>query len=236
MITGRLPFPDAKGPAGLITAQLKQTPVPPSQAHPRAKATLSKAADRAILKCLEKDKNNRFPDVSALAVALQEVMSTPDGDDMDLLETRRSDAPSIPPTPSPGGQGYAGLQRAAAPAERAPQMTAHAGAPASLPPSLLHKPQAIAPPLASQMFAPRPPTAQPSPYVQVPSPESANALRHGGGSLQVPLSVGTYPPQTPHAPLRGARSRSSKKLVWWVIVLLAVGAGVGTALALLLSK
>ncbi|HUS33458.1 MAG TPA: serine/threonine-protein kinase, partial [Kofleriaceae bacterium] len=36
MITGRLPFPDAKGPAGLITAQLKQTPQPPSVANPKA--------------------------------------------------------------------------------------------------------------------------------------------------------------------------------------------------------
>src|SRR6185503_15667057 len=73
MTTGRLPFPDAKGPAGLITAQLKQTPMPPSQASPRAQ--LSEAADRAILKCLEKDKNNRFPNVTALAAALQEAMT-----------------------------------------------------------------------------------------------------------------------------------------------------------------
>src|SRR6185437_8966770 len=36
MITGRLPFPDAKGPAGLITAQLKQTPQPPSVRAPKA--------------------------------------------------------------------------------------------------------------------------------------------------------------------------------------------------------
>ncbi|MEJ7603753.1 MAG: serine/threonine-protein kinase, partial [Kofleriaceae bacterium] len=36
MITGRLPFPDAKGPAGLITAQLKQTPQPPSTANQKA--------------------------------------------------------------------------------------------------------------------------------------------------------------------------------------------------------
>ena len=40
----RLPFPDAKGPAGLITAQLKQTPAPPSQAYPQA--DLPPAADR----------------------------------------------------------------------------------------------------------------------------------------------------------------------------------------------
>ncbi|HMG23044.1 MAG TPA: hypothetical protein VK607_17030, partial [Kofleriaceae bacterium] len=65
MTTGRLPFPDARGPAGLITAQLKQSPSPPSQANP--KAGLPKAADRAILKCLQKDKNNRFPDAKGPA-------------------------------------------------------------------------------------------------------------------------------------------------------------------------
>ena len=72
MITGRLPFPDAKGPAGLITAQLKQTPMPPSQANP--KSGLPQNADRVILKCLEKDKNNRYPDVTALANALVEIL------------------------------------------------------------------------------------------------------------------------------------------------------------------
>ncbi|MEO8704738.1 MAG: serine/threonine-protein kinase, partial [Kofleriaceae bacterium] len=73
MITGRLPFPDAKGPAGLITAQLKQTPIPPSAAN--AKASIPQQADRVILKCLEKDKNNRFADVTALAAGLQEVLA-----------------------------------------------------------------------------------------------------------------------------------------------------------------
>ncbi len=72
MITARLPFPDAKGPAGLITAQLKQTPQAPSAAFP--KAALPAGADRVILKALEKDKNNRHADVSAMAVALQEVL------------------------------------------------------------------------------------------------------------------------------------------------------------------
>src|SRR6185436_19746305 len=73
MITGRLPFPDAKGPSGLITAQMKQTPIPPSQACPQA--NLPRAADRAILKCLEKDKDHRFADVSQLSVMLQEVIA-----------------------------------------------------------------------------------------------------------------------------------------------------------------
>src|SRR5690349_13732809 len=57
LITGRLPFPDAKGPAGLITAQLKQTPKPPSQVKPEAGVPAS--VDKVLLKCLEKDKKDR---------------------------------------------------------------------------------------------------------------------------------------------------------------------------------
>jgi tRNA A-37 threonylcarbamoyl transferase component Bud32 len=111
MITGRLPFPDAKGPAGLITAQLKQTPTPPSQANPNA--GLPPAADQVILKCLEKDRNNRYPDVTALAAALQEVMNAPAPAPApaasshriamgpELLETRRGEMPKVPPPPVP---------------------------------------------------------------------------------------------------------------------------------------
>jgi serine/threonine protein kinase len=133
MITGRLPFPDAKGPAGLITAQLKQTPQPPSTAY--AKALLPPAADRAILKCLEKDKNNRYADVSALAAALEEVLHAPVAAPIpptpmpmpmapvigqqppprqpvgaDLLETKRGDMPNLPPPPLPPMMGSGGMQ------------------------------------------------------------------------------------------------------------------------------
>jgi predicted cobalt transporter CbtA len=40
------------------------------------------------------------------------------------------------------------------------------------------------------------------------------------------------PGSYPHMP----QARSSRRLVWWVIALLAIGAGVGTAMALLFSK
>jgi serine/threonine protein kinase len=269
MITGRLPFPEAKGPAGLITAQLKQTPVPPSQANPQA--TLPRAADRVILKCLEKDKNNRFPDVSALAVALQDAMTAPSGEQpalsnqvsglrnpptaADLLETRRGDLPNVAPPPMPpapmahashgGSQGAsqaqghgatlmaAGAPRGPAAADRgaAPPLTGHMAHKAPIAPA------AAAPIGASPMFTPRQPaqpTPLPSPYVQTPSPDTVNPLLHGGGSMQLPRSLGAYPPPAPY-PLRGP-VRSSKKLLWWVVLLLAVGAGVGTAMALLLSK
>lgn len=72
MVTGRVPFPDAKGPAALITAQLKQTPRPPSVARPSAE--LPPAVDQVILQALEKDPNNRHPDATAMAGRLREVL------------------------------------------------------------------------------------------------------------------------------------------------------------------
>jgi serine/threonine-protein kinase len=234
MITGRLPFPDAKGPASLITAQLKQTPVPPSQAN--SKATLPKAADRAILKCLEKDKNHRYPDVSALAVALQEVVNSqsselaalapppipvganrPPQSAVDMLETRRGNLPDVAPppmpmTPMPGLSGMAG--------ERSSGIAPMGGHMAPYQPSIM------APPTGAPPFAPQ--GMPPTPYPTAP----AGSAMHGGG----PTSMGTYPQAAPYPQRTAAPARSSKTIVWWVIALLAIGAGVGTAMALLLGK
>ncbi len=72
LTTGRLPFPDAKGPAGLITAQLRQVPDPPSVAYPEGQ--IPEAVDRCVLKMLEKDKNKRYPDADTLRVELDEIV------------------------------------------------------------------------------------------------------------------------------------------------------------------
>jgi serine/threonine protein kinase len=244
MITGRLPFPEAKGPAGLITAQLKQTPIPPSQAS--AKATLPKAADRAILKCLEKDKNNRYPDVSALAVALQEVINTPASElqsqpgnrsasaSLDMLETRRGDLPNMPPPPLPAPGMPA--ERSAGLAPMPPQ------SPVSMPPQQapMHLPQQApmrgAPPLAPA-FAQRgqPPTPLPGPPSTFGhAPMAAGAGMHGGSMPMPRANVGF--PQPQKYPSLHSAAPPSRKLVWWVIALLVVGAGVGTAMALLFSR
>ena len=242
MITGRLPFPDAKGPAGLITAQLKQTPLPPSQAQPEA--TLPPAADRAILKCLEKDKANRYPDVSALASTLNEVMAQPtpapasapaapapserDGhkpapaaaaslaqlSSIDMLETRRGDLPNMSPPPMPIGS---------------LPMAQVAGAAGDRGSGLAALPAHVAGPA---MFATRPRLPTPSPVMPPPG-----GYPHPQGTM-FGGPMGAHPQQTPagpYPPLRGA-PRSSKKLVWWVLALLVVGAGVGTAMALLFGK
>jgi serine/threonine-protein kinase len=238
MITGRLPFPDAKGPAGLITAQLKQTPLAPSQAL--VNSTLPKAADRAILKCLEKDKNNRYPDVSALAAALTEVMTQPvhshgDGDPMrppqlasrsssiDMLETRRGDPPNLAPPPMPpiGAMGAGGA-------------TTLAGMPGDRSSGLAPMPAHVA---APAMFAPRPMSPTPAPPVSSPPGPYAPQGTMFHGTLQP--QRGGYTPTPPPGQLpvlRGGGARSSNKLVWWVIALLVIGAGVGTAMALLFGK
>ena len=246
MITGRLPFPDAKGPAGLITAQLKQTPAPPSQANP--KAALPKAADRAILKCLEKDKNNRYPDVSALSIALQEVVtnlsselaalkqmqlpipvgaSYPPQSTVDMLETRRGDLPNMAPPPlpmttMPGMQGLPGMPGMSG--DRSSGIAPMGGHMAHGPGPVQHLPSVMTPPSGSP-FAPQ---GMPhTPYPMVP----AGSVMQGG-----PMPMGTYPHAAPYPARAAAPGRSSKKIVWWVIALLAIGAGVGTAMALLFGK
>jgi len=246
MITGRLPFPEAKGPAGLITAQLKQTPVPPSQANP--KATLPKAADRAILKCLEKDKNSRYPDVSALAAALQDVLADQSSElaalkqlqipiganrqpsTADMLETRRGDLPNLSPpplptAPVPGMQGVPGMsgiedERSSGIAPMGGRMP-----PAPTPAPVSHLP-AVMTPATGSPFAPQPMTS--TPYPMAP----------GGSAMQggAPMPMGMYPPVAHYPQLAGRPLRSSKKIIWWVLALLVIGAGVGTAMALLFGK
>lgn len=96
MVTGRLPFPDAKGPAALITAQLRQSPVPPSVAC--ARAALPDIVDQVILRALAKDPAGRFGDVSIMATTLQDAI------DRDRAPSRDSAAvgdSSSPPQATP---------------------------------------------------------------------------------------------------------------------------------------
>jgi len=225
MITGRLPFPDAKGPAGLITAQLKQTPMPPSQAN--AKAALPQQADRVILKCLEKDKNNRYADVTQLAIALQEVLDhvreqsnplatplpsasssqrLPPQQGPELLETRRGDMPQMAPPPMPGQMGM-GMQQLG-------QMGHGMGNPAPL--GVRIATPGGGTPVAQQHY----PQAQPN-----------HAVDHVGPLMSYPQSQPGYAP--------GAATEinpaSSRRWIWWVVGLLALGAAAGAVLALVMK-
>src|SRR5262245_57554971 len=216
MITGRLPFPDAKGPAGLITAQLKQTPAAPSVANPNA--NLPPAADRVILKCLEKDKNNRYADVSALAHAMQDVLdsareaSNPMGTPLpasasssnkmppqmagaELLETRRGEMPNLAPPPMPHGSNLGAI-------------------PSPVPVSV----RIGTPDRGNSPVAPLQPNIPhtPSPY---PHPHDQS-----GGITYPSPNPNMYPPGGVTEVNPTTSSGSSLRWIWWVIGLLVLGA------------
>ncbi len=74
LLTGRLPFPDAVGPAALIAAQLKKTPEPPSVAKPAAQ--IPPGIDQLILKMLEKNKDKRHANVEEVAENCKQLLVT----------------------------------------------------------------------------------------------------------------------------------------------------------------
>ncbi|HTR52985.1 MAG TPA: protein kinase [Kofleriaceae bacterium] len=67
LLTGRRPFAEAVGPAGLITMQLKRVPAPPSCVIP----DIPTACDDVVLRCLAKARDDRYPDPRALRDALR---------------------------------------------------------------------------------------------------------------------------------------------------------------------
>ena len=219
MITGRLPFPDAKGPAGLITAQLKQTPVALSQANP--KVAIPGPAERVIFKCLAKDKTNRYPDVSQLATAMQEVLQSIS----DLNVLRAQSSPAIHPEL---------MAHAIQPAAMNQQLPSQPGSNPNTPPQAY--------PLAPHAMQGSEPHVMPAGYLhQTPAPylgapSYPPALQH----QPVPQYTPQPQPQEHTAqvqPLASHRpvARSKLWVVWWVLGLLALGAGVGAVIAVLSS-
>ncbi|MBS1122970.1 MAG: serine/threonine protein kinase [Deltaproteobacteria bacterium] len=208
MITARLPFPDAKGPAGLITAQLKQTPVPPSQANP--KISIPDAANRVILKCLEKDKNNRYADVTKLANALAEVVTQASAE-----HERASHDPAFSFSAPVNRSDLAGSSTRLAPPEGDPRHSNPAMGQRSSPP----QPGGMQPPSLAPIGAPR---AQ-------SYPQAANGMQGSGiANPQHPSYPQVAPPQRQLAPRAQA---GSIKWIWWVVGLLALGAVAGAVLA-----
>ncbi len=74
MLTGQLPFPHARSPGVLITAQLRETPPMPSGVRPQSQ--IPRTVDAAIMRMLGKKKEERFADVHALRAELQNLLST----------------------------------------------------------------------------------------------------------------------------------------------------------------
>ena len=208
LITKRLPFPDAKGPAGLITAQLRQTPMPPSKAN--AQVTVPAVVDKVVLKCLEKDKNNRYADVTALATAVQEV----------LLGAGSAPQPvALMPVDEPRRPGSAPYGQLATPAE-----SHHGLSPAPVPTPVVgvpHLPQSPTPSYG--------PPEGGSPY---PAPRAPMA------PMMVPRQPA--PPQQqpgfapgPQGPIVEPRA-GTQPWVWVMVGVVVLGAVAGAALALLL--
>jgi serine/threonine-protein kinase len=205
LLTGRLPFPDAKGPAGLITAQLKQTPKAPSTVNPAG--NIPAGVDRIIIKCLEKDKNNRFADVNALARAVQDCVQAgghwgqdaapPAAGPKPMAETRKAE---------PGG---------------------HVGAPPSMP-AAPSQPQLQPLPPPQPVYQTPPPQ---QPVYQTPPPQVAPAMApHAHPRPATPNPAGVSAPSTEVA-LRASKG-SSRTWIFLVVGIVAVGAIVGAVLAL----
>ena len=65
LLTGHPPF-EADNPVKVLLAHAQQTVKPPSKWQPGIPADLER-----ILRCLAKNRDDRFPDVNSLAVALR---------------------------------------------------------------------------------------------------------------------------------------------------------------------
>jgi eukaryotic-like serine/threonine-protein kinase len=120
MVTGRLPFPDAKGPAALITAQLREVPEPLSVVNPAG--NIPPAVDQLVLKTLAKDKAQRFASVDELRVAVNDVLQSGQwsGAPAPPAQPRRSDvappvAVSRKPPAGPAAPAPAASRKGAAP-------------------------------------------------------------------------------------------------------------------------
>jgi serine/threonine-protein kinase len=203
LLTGRLPFPDAKGPAGLITAQLKQTPKAPSTVNPAG--NIPPGVDRIIIKCLEKDKNNRFADVNALARAVQDCVQS--GGQWGQDAAPKPDAGPKPMAETKKGEPLGG----------------NVGAPPLMPSAPQPPPQPVyqTPPPQQPVYQTPPP--QPAPPVMAAPP-------HAHPRPATPNPVGVSAPSTEVA-LRASKG-ASRTWIFLVIGIVAVGAIVGAVLAL----
>ena len=109
MITGRLPFAEATSPTHLLAMLLTTTPPPVASL-----AQVPPALDRAIMRCLEREAQDRFGGAIELAAALDGVLADPGareeparatcitaGDEPTWVAPRGAGRGSQPPMPAP---------------------------------------------------------------------------------------------------------------------------------------
>ncbi len=247
LLTGRLPFPDAKGPAALITAQLKQTPKPASQSNPAG--NIPPGVDRIIQKTLEKNKDHRFADVGALATAAQECIASGGSWGTDaaapaqpapsanrgraaLAETTRGDPLNLGGPPQvPGG---IGTQPTAPPIGGPQRDRAQTPSPVG---QAFPQREGSAPNLAP--FRPHEGSA-PNLMPQPPYPGPSGPMGHVGGPVSGGPMAGmpgqmpgaSYPPHMQHGHIQPPPKKFP--VIWIVLGVLAVAAAIGAALAVTL--
>ncbi|BFK81631.1 Stk1 family PASTA domain-containing Ser/Thr kinase [Clostridium baratii] len=73
MVTGKLPF-EADSPVTIALKHLQEQVVPPKELNSRVPGSLNKV----ILKCMEKDADNRYQNVKDLIADLQKIKANPD--------------------------------------------------------------------------------------------------------------------------------------------------------------
>jgi hypothetical protein len=71
MITGRRPFADASGPTSLLTALMTRSPVPLAALVAAMPAEL----DRVLMRCLEREPEQRYAHVGELIAALDQLLA-----------------------------------------------------------------------------------------------------------------------------------------------------------------
>jgi serine/threonine-protein kinase len=69
MLTGHRPFVNVSSPASMMAAMLTQMPVPPS-----VLVATPPALDRIVMRCLQREPEDRFADIRQLAAALDRVL------------------------------------------------------------------------------------------------------------------------------------------------------------------
>ncbi len=83
MIAGRRPFAEANSPAAVLAAMLRTRPDPLSSLLP-----VPKAIDRIVMRCLEREPEHRWADVTVLGAALDRLLDGDEsGDDDDVTRS-----------------------------------------------------------------------------------------------------------------------------------------------------
>jgi len=94
MITGRRPFADATGATGLVTALMTRRPAPPSTV---TRGALPPSLDGVLLRCLEREPDDRYATVEELAAAIDRMLATK----LDLNTTQRQWVGTVSTTVTP---------------------------------------------------------------------------------------------------------------------------------------